>query len=164
MNTSNLHQRLSAIMGELGAMKPQGHNSHSNYDYITYSQISEAARLLFVKHGVFMTPSLTKHTTTPVLSAKGNQNLLSEVEVTYTFYNIDKPEDYLAISSVGQGMDTGDKAVYKALTGAHKYMLFKTFNVGTDDDAEKESPEIGIVIKKTNQIPDKPKDALDNIF
>ena len=41
----------------------------------------------------------------------------------------------------GEGMDKGDKAGYKAYTGAVKYYLADTFLVATGDDAEKDSPQ-----------------------
>lgn len=40
----------------------------------------------------------------------------------------------------GEGIDKGDKAGYKAYTGALKYYLANTFMVATGDDPEKESP------------------------
>jgi hypothetical protein len=36
----------------------------------------------------------------------------------------------------GQAADNGDKALYKAMTGAVKYWLYKTFLVSTGDDPE----------------------------
>ena len=47
-----------------------------------------------------------------------------------------------------EGIDKGDKAGYKAYTGALKYYLANTFMVATGDDAEKESPEAKGVEKK----------------
>ena len=41
----------------------------------------------------------------------------------------------------GEGMDKGDKAGYKAYTGALKYFLADTFMVATGDDPEKDSPD-----------------------
>ena len=40
----------------------------------------------------------------------------------------------------GEGIDKGDKAGYKAYTGALKYYLANTFMVATGDDPEEESP------------------------
>jgi hypothetical protein len=39
---------------------------------------------------------------------------------------------------VGEGQDAGDKAVYKAMTGALKYCLLKTFLIPTGDDPERD--------------------------
>jgi hypothetical protein len=37
---------------------------------------------------------------------------------------------------IGEGTDSGDKAAYKAQTGAYKYALWKTFAIATGDDPE----------------------------
>ena len=38
----------------------------------------------------------------------------------------------------GQGLDSGDKAPYKAMTGALKYALLQSFLLATGDDPEEE--------------------------
>ena len=48
---------------------------------------------------------------------------------------------YEETTITGEGMDKGDKAGYKAYTGALKYYLANTFMVATGDDPEKDSPE-----------------------
>jgi hypothetical protein len=47
---------------------------------------------------------------------------------------------YEVTTITGEGIDKGDKAGYKAYTGALKYYLANTFMVATGDDPEKESP------------------------
>jgi hypothetical protein len=37
---------------------------------------------------------------------------------------------------IGEGQDAGDKGPYKAMTGAQKYALMKTFMIPTGDDPE----------------------------
>lgn len=49
----------------------------------------------------------------------------------------------LTIASYGEGRDRGDKAPYKALTGALKYALIQTFLIATGDDPEHEGSEDG---------------------
>ena len=51
----------------------------------------------------------------------------------------------------GEALDKGDKAGYKAYTGALKYYLANTFLVATGDDPEKDSPS-----EKANKKVDKP--------
>lgn len=44
-----------------------------------------------------------------------------------------------SVMSLGEGMDTGDKATYKALTGMYKYALRQSFCIETGDDPDKHS-------------------------
>jgi hypothetical protein len=64
------------------------------------------------------------------------------VEVTLDYQFIDGDSDeILSVPSYGEGRDSGDKAPYKALTGALKYALIQTFLIATGDDPEEERGE-----------------------
>ena len=72
---------------------------------------------------------------------KGNQIFL-RIETTYRFVNIEKPEEYIEITTYGDGIDTQDKAVGKAMTYADKYALLKAYKIITGDDPDQEhSPD-----------------------
>ncbi len=60
-----------------------------------------------------------------------------EVTLDYEFIDGDSDE-VLSVPSYGEGRDRGDKAPYKALTGALKYALIQTFLIATGDDPEQE--------------------------
>lgn len=45
----------------------------------------------------------------------------------------------LSIVAWGEGQDHGDKAIYKAITGARKYGLACLFNLATSDDPERDA-------------------------
>ena len=59
--------------------------------------------------------------------------------IEFTLFDIESGF-YETTVITGEGIDKGDKAGYKAYTGALKYYLADTFMVATGDDAEKESP------------------------
>lgn len=72
---------------------------------------------------------------------KGNQIFL-RIETTYRFVNIENPEEYIDITTYGDGIDTQDKAVGKAMTYADKYALLKAYKIITGDDPDQEhSPD-----------------------
>ena len=62
------------------------------------------------------------------------------VKIEFTLTDIDTGFYETSIVT-GEGIDKGDKAGYKADTGALKYYLANTFMVATGDDPEKESPD-----------------------
>ncbi len=57
--------------------------------------------------------------------------------MAYTFTDVDTGEAITA-KVAGQGLDSGDKAPYKAMTGALKYALLQSFLLATGDDPEEE--------------------------
>lgn len=62
--------------------------------------------------------------------------------MTMNFEIIDNETGYsISVKWYGQGMDYGDKAIYKSYTGALKYFLLDTFMISTGDDPENDNPE-----------------------
>lgn len=63
---------------------------------------------------------------------------------------------------IGSGADAGDKAIYKAITGAHKYFLSANFNVAEDNDPEKDSPVLGNTAPASPAVRKEIKNKLTN--
>lgn len=78
------------------------------------------------------------------------KRLFLRVETVYRFVNVDKPEEYLDITTYGDGVDTQDKAPGKAMTYADKYALLKAYKIrtGDDPDAEGSEPLAGIKLRE----------------
>ena len=88
---------------------------------------------------------------------KGNQIFL-RIETTYRFVNIEKPDEYIDITTYGDGIDTQDKAVGKAMTYADKYALLKAYKIITGDDPDQEhSPDTAKYTKQTDDRKATPK-------
>ena len=61
---------------------------------------------------------------------------LTELIMEFTFMDGDSDATIGPLRFAGAGADTGDKGVYKSMTGAEKYFLMKTFLIATGDDPE----------------------------
>lgn len=130
-------------MDEMGTVRKGGKNEFDNYEYIKESDVSQKLQAILVKHNVFIFSSIEESTNKQVTSSAGKPNIFSRVKIKYTFVDADNPDDKFEVYSAGDGMDRGDKAIYKAITGAHKYFMIRNFSLGADDDAEKDSHGIG---------------------
>lgn len=136
--TLSLPAKLCAIMGEIGAVEKSGRNTAQNYSYVKEADVSESVRKLLSKHGVFCLPSVEEVQEHEIESRSGSKGVFVRVRVKYTFINSENPEDKLECQHFGDGSDYGDKGLYKALTGCHKYMMLRTFCLGSEEDPEKE--------------------------
>ncbi|MGO9607791.1 MAG: hypothetical protein ACLQAT_31065, partial [Candidatus Binataceae bacterium] len=70
-------------------------------------------------------------------AARGDAVRMARVVMAYSFSDVDSGEEIVA-KVAGQGLDSGDKAPYKAMTGALKYALLQSFLLATGDDPEDE--------------------------
>jgi hypothetical protein len=143
-------KKLGAIQKEIGKMEKDGMNAFQNYKYLSETQITLKMKKLFDKHGVMFIPTseiLSSYEISP--TSKGAKQFVTNVRVAYVFADIETGEK-LEGRFDGQGSDTADKGVYKAITGAIKYVFMKTFNIPTGDDPEKD----GVNTKKAPNFAD----------
>lgn len=129
---------LNAVMAACGYVRKKGENKFHGYKYAGEGNLLEVLRPAMVEHGLILIPS---HSGKSEIDQFGN--LFVTVEYTLAHKDGDVwPEKIIAF---GSGNDknksggVGDKGLYKALTGANKYLLFKLFQIETGDDPERES-------------------------
>lgn len=139
----NLPQRLLAVMGDLSKLTKDGNNTSQKYKFISHEQVTNELRPLFVKHGIFILPSVIGHTITPYETKNGARMNLAVTKMQYTIINVDDPTEVLVSQWVGEGSDSGDKGTNKSVTAAGKYYLMKMFNIAEDTDPDADAPELG---------------------
>lgn len=132
----SLIRKLSEIMGEVDRVPKAGRNDFHKYDYATEADIAAAVRSAMAKRGVMLIPSVQK-TDWSELPTKNGKMRLCTLTVLFTLHDGDSGET-LEYVVLGEGSDSGDKATYKALTGAEKYALLKIFLIPTGDDPERD--------------------------
>jgi hypothetical protein len=136
---AKLQQKKNALRKELkekGVLKKGGVNDYDHYSYFSEAQYKELFTELFSKHGLELNFSEISYETFEGTGKQANGRL---VKVEFELIDIESGFNECTVIT-GEGMDKGDKAGYKAYTGALKYYLADKFMVATGDDAEKDSP------------------------
>lgn len=128
---------LHAVMEACGYVQKTGKNAFHGYKYAGESDLLDKLRPAMVANGLLLLPSGKS-----VSSPDEHGNVTVAIEYTLAHKDGDIwPEKLVAF---GCGNDrakngsVGDKGVYKALTGANKYLLFKLFQIETGDDPEQD--------------------------
>jgi hypothetical protein len=132
----NLRQKLAEVRRRIGYVQKRGHNERSNYSYVTAADIAGSVGDILAELGVVVIPSLEDISYESAV-ARGEATRMARVVMAYTFADVDSGEEIIA-KVAGQGLDPGDKAPYKAMTGALKYALLQSFLLATGDDPEDE--------------------------
>lgn len=130
--------KLCEVMAAVEKIPKRGVNEHYGYRYATEADVVEHVRKELAERKVFLLPNVKDIQEREVVTRKGNKEIVTTVTVEYTFLDGETGET-LAFIMVGSGQDAGDKGIYKALTGATKYALMKSFLIPTGDDPEKET-------------------------
>ena len=130
----SLASKLADVMKAVQRIPKHGRNNFHNYDYATEADIVEAIRGELADRQVMLVPSVTGHSREPI-GEKGSVLTLLPMEMEF----IDGESNERIVKPwLGCGSDKDDKGIYKAMTGAEKYFLLKTFLIPTGDDPERD--------------------------
>lgn len=121
---------------EKGVLKKGGTNDFDHYTYFSEAQYKELFTELFSKNKLELKFTELEYGT---FEGQGKQSNGRMPKIEFSLFDVETGFFENTVIT-GEGMDKGDKAGYKAYTGALKYYLANTFMVATGDDAEKESP------------------------
>jgi hypothetical protein len=137
----NLRQKLAQVRREVGYIQKRGKNELHHYSYAMAADIAAAIgdRLAALNVVLGRRNLSVKRYESQCQQGQGAETVV-EVTLDYAFIDGDSDE-ILSVPSYGEGRDSGDKAPYKALTGALKYALIQTFLLATGDDPEEERGE-----------------------
>lgn len=131
------------VMGDVGAIGKNRKAPGLNYAFRGIDDILPELQPLFVKHGVLVTPRVLERERETVLTRGGSPMISVRLLVEHTFKALDGSS--VVATTLGEAMDTGDKASNKAMTAALKAALWESFSIPTheaDRDTEEHSPEI----------------------
>ena len=155
-----IYALMAKVAGDVGAIGKDRENKQQHYKFRGIDEFMNAVGPAMRKHGVSVEPQVLKHTIAPCKTTRGNDSFMATVVQRFTFYAPDGSS--MSAVTVGVAMDSGDKAVNKAMSAAMKYALSQTFVVATEegDDTENASEEVDQRASDTqNEQPGGPSDA-----
>jgi len=130
----NLREKFAEVRRRLGYIQKRGHNERHNYNYVTAADLAGSVGDILAELGVIVIPQLQSISTEP---PRGSSERIARIVMNYRFVDARSGEE-LSVRVACEGADAGDKAPYKAMTGALKYALLQSFLLATGDDPEDE--------------------------
>lgn len=121
--------KIAAEIGSIGKDKKCQHGA--TFSYRGIDDVYNALNPIMGKHGVFVLPIAHERTTEARTSKNGAAMEIVTMRMEYRFCHEDGSE--VSCMTVGQAMDSGDKATNKAMAIAHKYAILQTFCIPTED-------------------------------
>lgn len=144
---AKLQKKKNALRKELkakGVLRKGGTNTFDRYSYFTEAQYKELFTELFADAGLEL-----KFTELAYDTFEGSEKQANGRMPKIEFQLMDCDTGFYESTIItGEGIDKGDKAGYKAYTGALKYYLADTFMVATGDDPETDSPDVKMNSRK----------------
>jgi hypothetical protein len=134
-DSRNVWQRLVAVRRQVGGIGKDGNNSAQKFKFVSSNNVLSTLRPLLDAEGLALEQRVLDHVLHSKWSGPSDQKEhLTELTVEFVWVNMDNPTERIVCPWYGQGLDTGEKGVGKALTYAEKYFLLKQFSIPTDED------------------------------
>lgn len=140
-----IYALMNKVMADIGAVPKGQRNAAQGYNFRGIDDALAAVQPVLVKHGIILVPEVIA---SDVRDASIGKNATPGARVVLTVKHTFFAPDGSSVSAVtvGEGLDTSDKACNKAMSGAFKYAIFETFCIPTDEqachDSDHESPQI----------------------
>ena len=138
----NIYESIIGVMSELGAIGKDRRNQQQGFAYRGIDDVMNNIQPLLCKHKIFIVPEVLEQTREERTNSKGTTLLYSILKVRFNFI----ADDGSSVSAVtiGEGMDSGDKASNKAMSVAFKYACFQVFCIPTEEmvDPDAESYQV----------------------
>lgn len=136
----NIFESITKIMEEVPAISKDKVNSQQHFKFRGIDDVMNALQPLLAKYKVFIVPQMLEQKREDRTSSKGGNLIYSICTIKYIFYAEDGT--YVEAITVGEGMDSGDKATNKAMAIAMKYALFQVFCIPTEEmkDPDENTP------------------------
>lgn len=141
MENGQIYAAISAAMADISAIGKDKYNQQQGFRFRGIDDVMNALKPILTKNKIFTVPQVLEQTREIKVTAKGGELRYSLLKIAFRFYTTDG--SFVEAVTLGEGMDSGDKASNKAMAIAYKYALFQVFCIPTEEmiDPDGESYE-----------------------
>ena len=128
--SKNIYQKILEVMKNIEYLSKDDAVAFGTTKYRAMSEekVTMTVRKELIKQGLVVFP---------VEQTVEKDGHITTTNTKYKMVNTENPEEFVILASSGQGSDTQDKGVGKAMTYSFKYMLLRTFAIPTGEDPDK---------------------------
>lgn len=128
----NIYQKLIEVRKVVPYLQKE--SKGYQFNYTGSSLVLGSLKAKMDELGLLLIPRVISKEVSEHETAKGGKEYFTELCMEFTWLNAEKPEETIVCTWYGQGLDSGEKGVGKAMTYAEKYFMLKFFNIATDKD------------------------------
>jgi len=140
-----VYEKIAAVTAELSkiGISKDSKNQSQGYAFRGIDQVYGALSPLLSKHGLCILPRVTDRQVIERQNRQGTALFYVTLTVEFDFVAAEDGSKHTVIT-VGEAMDSGDKASNKAMSAAYKYAAFQAFCIPTegDNDADSQTHEV----------------------
>lgn len=130
-----VYKAISSVMSELSkeGISKTNKNQQQGYSFRGIDNVYNALAPILSKNGLVILPRVLSREVTERQTAKGGVLFYVVVNVEFDLVCADDGSKH-TIATVGEAMDSADKATNKAMSAAYKYACIQAFCIPTEGD------------------------------
>lgn len=143
-----IYAALNAIMNDIGSIGKERQNQQQHFMFRGIDQVMNTLKPLLSKHQVNIIPEVVDMKREERRTGSGGTLMYSILTVKHHFVTTDGSE--VVSTTIGEGMDSGDKASNKAMSIAFKYACFQVFCIPTEE-MMKDDPDLNTPVNSVSE-------------
>jgi hypothetical protein len=128
----SVEQALVAVKKAVGAVRKTERNQQQGFNFRGVDAVVNAAAPALNEHGVIILPEVQDYTY-EVVEIGRNKTSMGHVVLRVKFRFVGPKGDAVSATTIGEAMDSGDKAFSKAHSIAYRIALLQVLNLPTDE-------------------------------
>lgn len=153
----NIFESISRCMEEIGAVGKDSVNKQQGFKYRGIDAVMNAINPALTNNHVFVVPEVLDQQRQERTTKSGTVLIYSICKIKFTFYAEDG--SHIEAVTIGEGMDSGDKATNKAMAIAFKYACFQVFCIPTEEMKDPDEETLDPVVPQSAPTPKEFKPA-----
>lgn len=148
MEKLGIYQSIAGVISDIGAVGKDKVNKQQGFKYRSVDDVYSVLNPALAKNKIFILPEVLEEKREVRTNKNGTQIFCVELKMKYTLFAEDG--SFIETVLLGEAMDTGDKAINKAMAIAYKYLCFQVFCIPVEEmeDPDAERPELGVQEEK----------------
>lgn len=128
--------KLADAVRAIGNVEKSGRNEFQKYNYVKAADVAWIVRKALSERNIYLVCDVLDVRNYEIPAREGHMQAV-DVKMQFSFFDGEAPETLpVVLHSCGTGTDKGDKAIFKAQTGALKYGLRHAFLIPDESDPE----------------------------
>jgi len=152
-----IYTKIIDVMRAVGAVGKDKVNTHQKYNFRGIDDMYNALHEPMSAAGIFAAPRVLNMTREERQTNSGGNLIYTILEIEHRFYADDGSS--VAVVTVGEAMDSGDKSCNKAQSAAYKYALMELFCIPTEERLDSEYETHAVAPRAPDLINTRPQSA-----
>lgn len=142
MSIPMIYPAMQKLVEEIGSIGKTRKNPQQGYNFRGIDDCLNNLQPALLKARVFLVPRIVEMSREERASKSGGVLIYTTVKGEYDFVSSEDGSKVTAIT-FGEGMDSSDKSLNKAMSGALKYAIIQTLSIPTEEliDSERDTHE-----------------------